>query len=360
MPLTCPSCFAQNRESAKFCRLCGTRLPKQNISSQEQPVIIQKQAEIQDCSVKIETSNSNSKILYTDYIGLEDIRNRLQMFINTLLIRQKQKKIGMPVKENTNILVFRGDTGTGKSLVAESFISLLINSKCLSSNAIARTTAHKLQRQYQTDTQISTYLSEQNLGVFLIDEVHNDTAYLHELLLGLTEKKTETICILLGIKEPLEEFFSQKSELADLVSFYDFPNISEENLVKILEKKLHKNGFIFSDDVQNCLLTCVQEAKHRTTTVYKNGWLVEKDILATILERQAARLSKKTFISENDLKQIDIDDLPITRKFETVEEILSILDELIGMDIVKKSIRNLCYSIQNNQKILTQQLEFIG
>lgn len=102
----CLSCSAQNRESAKFCRLCGTRLPEQIISSQNNSGIIQQQTETQNHSVKIETSNSNSKNLYTDYIGLEDIRNRLQMFINTLLIRQKQKKIGMPVRENTNIIVF--------------------------------------------------------------------------------------------------------------------------------------------------------------------------------------------------------------------------------------------------------------
>ena len=81
--------------------------------------------------------------------------------------------------------------------------------------------------------------AKSNNPVFLIDEVHNDQNYLHELLLGLTEKKLETVCILLGLKEGLEEFFSQKSELADLVSFYDFPTVTDENLVKILEKKLN-------------------------------------------------------------------------------------------------------------------------
>ena len=112
----------------------------------------------------------------------------------------------------------------------------------------------------------------------------------------LTEKKTETICILLGIKEPLEEFFSQKSELADLVTFYDFPTITDQNLVKILEKKLQDGGFVFSEEVKNLFPLCVQEAKHRSSVHYKNGWLVEKDILYKILENQASRLSKKAFI----------------------------------------------------------------
>ena len=106
----------------------------------------------------------------------------------------------------------------------------------------------------------------------------------------------------------------------------------------------------FSKEVQSLFLSCVQEAKHRSTVHYKNGWIVEKDILVTILERQASRLSKKTFISEQDLKQIEIEDLPVTKKTETVEDILAMLNELIGMEVVKKSVADLCQSILNNQK----------
>ncbi len=346
----CPSCSEQNRESAKFCRLCGTRLPEQVATPPQKPVALRNQAEAQNLSVKADGTEPLPKEVPSAFIGLEEICTRLQMFIDTLVIRRKQKQIGMPVNEDSSILVFRGETGTGKSLVAEYFISLLKKSGCLACDTVARTTAHKFRRQYQTDTQIAKYLSEQNLGVFLIDEVHNDQNYLHELLLGLTEKKSETVCILLGLKDSLEEFFKQKSELSDLVSFYDFPSVSDESLAKILEEKLRTSGFVFSEEVQKSFLSCVQQAKHRPASHYKNGWLVEKDIFATILQRQAARLSKKTFISERDLKQIEIEDLPVSKKIETVEEILSMLDELIGMEIVKKSVRNLCYSIQNNQK----------
>ena len=349
-PPICPSCSAQNRENAKFCRLCGIRLPEQAASPPQKPVALQNQAKAQNQSEKEDGTEPLPKEVPLDFIGLEEIRTQLKMFINMLTIRQKQKKIGMPVSENTNILVFRGATGTGKSLVAEYFISSLKKSGCLVSNKIARTTAHKFQRQYQTDAQIAKYLSEQNLGVFLVDEVHNDKTYLHELLLGLSEKKLETICILLGLKESLEEFFLEKSELTDLVSFYDFPPVTDENLVKILEKKLSESGFSYSAEVQKSFFSCVQEAKHRPESQYKNGWLVEKDIFATILQRQAFRLSKKTFISERDLTQIEIEDLPVSKKNETVEEILSMLDELVGMEVVKKSVRDLCQSIQNNQK----------
>ncbi|MBP3367038.1 MAG: AAA family ATPase [Treponema sp.] len=341
--MLCPFCSAQNRPLAKFCRKCGAKLPKQdNFSAQEPSPQNQPSIEVQ--------KESDSPFISADYIGLEEIRARLQMFINTLIIRQKQKKIGITVCEATTVLVFRGETGTGKSLVAERFISQLKKAQCLTSNTVARTTAHKLQRQYATDTQITKYLSEQKPGVLLIDEVHNDLNYLHELLLGLTEQKSETICILLGIQEALEQFFTEKNELVDLVVFYDFPPISDENLTSILEKKLRENGFEFSDSVQKSLFRCVQEAKSRPSVPYKNGWLVEKDILRTVLENQAERLSKKTDLKDDDLKRIELDDLPITKKPGSVDDVLAMLDELIGMENVKKTVHELCQTIQNNQQ----------
>ncbi|MBD5442042.1 MAG: AAA family ATPase [Treponema sp.] len=347
---TCPVCSAQNRPLAKFCRKCGTKLPEQNSIPEQEPVSSHNQCNTQShpC-VKVQTK-FDCQAVNTDYIGMDEIRSRLQMFINTLIIRQKQKKIGIAVCEATNVLVFRGETGTGKSLMAECFISQLKKTQCLTYNTVARTTAHKLQRQYATDTQIAKYLSEQKLGIFLVDEVHNDVNYLHQLLLGLTEQKSETICILLGIQEPLEQFFTEKNELVDLVTFYDFPPISDENLTSILEKKLRENGFVFSDSVQKSFFRCVQEAKSRSSSPYKNGWIVEKDILRTIFEKQAGRLSTKTDLTDDDLRRIILDDLPITKKPESVENVLAMLDELIGMESVKNAVRELCQTIQNNQK----------
>ena len=336
----CPICSSQNRLIAKFCRFCGAELaaqPAGNPASEETfPV------------QKILPAVPESVSLSSDYIGLLEIRGRLAMFISTLSIRQKQKKIGMAVMESNNILVFSGETGTGKSLVADCFIEELKKAGCLVSPRIEKTTAHKLQRLYSTDADIAKYLSEQNLGLLLVDEIHNDTAYLHELLLGLSEKKTETICILLGIKEGLEKFFSEKNELADLVSFYDFPAISDENLAKILEKKLTENGYIFDDTVKESFLPCIQAARHDEACVYKNGWLVEKGIMSKIAEKQAVRLGKMQNLSTDDLKRILPEDLPVSIKVQTVEEILSMLDDLIGMDSVKKAVRELCQTIQNN------------
>ena len=331
MSKLCPNCKSENPLQARFCRFCGTAIPEK-VEELEQ------------------ITKSPDTVSDTDFIGLSDIREQLEMFINTLVIHQKQKKIGMPVGEQTNVLVFRGEAGTGKSLVAEWFIGQLQKEGCLSGQKIERTTLHKMQRLYQYDVDISKYLSDQTLAVLLVDEIQTDQNYLHELLLGLTEKPCDTICLLLGIDEGLEKFFKEKSELCDLVQFYDFPSVSDENLVKILDKKLHQGGYEFDREVCDSFSACVQEAKHKENAAYKNGWIVEKDILRTIIEKQAARLSKVDNLTTDKLKRITTEDLPVNIKLQTPDEILSMLDELIGMSAVKNSLKEFCYTIQNNQK----------
>lgn len=331
MSKLCPNCKSENPLQARFCRFCGTAIPEK-VEELEQ------------------ITKSPDTVSDTDFIGLSDIREQLEMFINTLVIHQKQKKIGMPVGEQTNVLVFRGEAGTGKSLVAEWFIGQLQKEGCLSGQKIERTTLHKMQRLYQYDVDISKYLSDQTPAVLLVDEIQTDQNYLHELLLGLTEKPCDTICLLLGIDEGLEKFFKEKSELCDLVQFYDFPSVSDENLVKILDKKLHQGGYEFDREVCDSFSACVQEAKHKENAAYKNGWIVEKDILRTIIEKQAARLSKVDNLTTDKLKRITTEDLPVNIKLQTPDEILSMLDELIGMSAVKNSLKEFCYTIQNNQK----------
>ena len=341
----CPACSASNKLSAKFCHFCGSPLsPVQDATAEaERSAAEGAGAILQENTLPEVPSCKEPRI-----VGLVDIQSNLRAFINTLLIRRKQRRAGMPVTEQSFVLVFRGETGTGKSLVAEWFIGELQKSGCASSGSIERTTARKLRRQFQYDDDIARHLATANPSVLLIDEVHEDEDYLRELLLGLTENPCRTICILTGIREPLEGFFARKSELADLVRFYDFPSVSDADLTEILSQKLRLSGFDFDADLASSFAACVQEIRHGDTSVYRNGWIVEKEIIPRIMEKQAARLGRLPDISEGDLKRICVDDLPVSVSPQSVEEILSMMDELIGMDSVKKAVRELCQSVQNN------------
>ena len=95
----CSYCKKNNRSIAKFCRFCGTELSAQAVT-----VLMQDKAKALESLIE-------PLLISSDYIGLLEIRGRLSMFITTLSIRQRQKKIGMAVLESNSILVFSGETG---------------------------------------------------------------------------------------------------------------------------------------------------------------------------------------------------------------------------------------------------------
>ena len=329
--LKCGACSKTNRSIAKYCRFCGNVIEKPSLQTAE-PIVSQKGSVV----------NSEG-----DFIGLENIKTKIQNYIDWLKIEKEQKKQGLIIDKNTTVIVFRGETGTGKSTVAESFISKLQKSKCLESNRVERVTAKALKRSYADEFAISQYLSESKSGVLLIDEIQEDDNYLHEILLGLTNKSSDTICILLGTKEPLDDFFKKNPEDVQRVTdFYEFPKISDKDLNKILQRKVLEIGFIIDDEIIDSFDECIQEAKNDIKCVYKNGWLVEKEILKKIRSNQAARLQKNfANLKKEDYKKILMEDLPINSKPLTAEEVLAQLDELIGMDNVKKAVKELAQTI---------------
>ena len=338
--LKCSICQKDNRSVAKYCRFCGNEIEDKTTNFQESQV-----EQVQNSMKEEENSDF-------DFIGLDEIKNKISQFIAWRKIENEQKKQGLNIGNSTTLIIFRGDTGTGKSLVAESFIKQLQENDCLESNRIERITAKSLKRSFEDEFAISQHLVDSKAGILLIDEIQTDESYLHEILLGLTKKSSETICILLGTKDPLDDYFENYPEDIQRVSdFFEFPSISNENLCKILERKISEMGFEFDESVKSGFMNCIQEAKTDSSCIYKNGWIVEKEIIKEIKTKQASRLRQSfSTIKKEDYRRILLEDLPITMKKLSTDEVLSQLDELIGMENVKQAIRELCQTIQMNKK----------
>lgn len=330
--LKCPSCKRLNRSIAKYCRFCGSEIKIEKPNIEENQISIK----------------ADSKNLAEDYIGLDEIKQQISQFIARRIIEKKQQNQGVKTDEDTTVIIFRGETGTGKSLVAEKFITQLQQSKCLNVDKVERITAKALKRSFEDEFAISKHLSESKLGILLIDEIQTDENYLHEILLGLTNKTSETICLLLGTKAPLDEYFKNYPEDSQRVTdFYEFPSISDENLCKILEQKITEIGFDFDDSVKDGFMNCIQEAKADSSCSYKNGWIVEKEIIKKIRAKLAARLKKnEPSLKDEDYKKLLVEDLPITMKYLSENEVFSKLDNLIGMEAVKEAIHKLYDTIK--------------
>ncbi len=337
----CPACKAQNRQAAKFCRFCGANL---KTTGENEKFFENGQNQV---SVPFSQNQISEKPCST---ALESLQKRLSSFINSLIIAKRQREIGMSVKKEIPILLFSGEAGSGKTFAANNFLLNLQKSGCISSSKIETTTAHKFITIHNSEIDIASYINSSNPGAIFIDDIQTAENSFKEILLGLSERKTETICVLAGTNEYIEKFLNENPDFADLVDLYNFPELSDENLSQILKQKLIQSGFVFDERVSKDLLACVQKSRNNASCIYKNGWIVEKDIFQKITERQAERLSKQDNITAKDLKTIIEEDLPAKTSKISTEEVLSGLDGLVGMENVKQEIRRICQTIESNRK----------
>jgi len=174
-------------------------------------------------------------------------------------------------------------------------------------------------------------------------------AYIHELILAVSKSAQECICIIIGNSDGFEEFFSKNTEDRQRITQdFNFQDLSLEDLSIIFMKKLRERGLIFDPALKKHFLSYIQERKSDPSCEYKNGWLIEKDVIPSIDKNQQARLEKldSSSVTDEDFKTIKAEDLPLKNKPKTVEEILAGLDCMIGLAKVKTAVRQLIETIR--------------
>jgi SpoVK/Ycf46/Vps4 family AAA+-type ATPase len=327
----CPTCARENRSGANYCRFCGAIMPQK---SPQPPALEQSHPTV------------NKKPLPTDYISLAKVREALTKQKNLIKLQKERVKRGMGGALGASIFMFRGDTGTGKTLVASCFIKELKDEKCLDGDRILEKSAKELSTLLKNEFEITKHLTENNYAALVIDEIHGDTNYLHELLLGLSKLTTNCICILLGLRDPLIEYFNKNPEdVRRIAETFEFPNQTDAELVQILKNQLAGNKITYAPELEEQFIPYIQESRYDPNCMNKNGWLIEKDIVPAILKRQAERLSKLPSFSDSDISCIATEDLPLGTKRRSINEILAELDEMIGLGAAKKAVREIADTI---------------
>jgi SpoVK/Ycf46/Vps4 family AAA+-type ATPase len=343
---SCASCGRENRDSAKFCRFCGGAISDQAQGVPAAPVIPPPQSSGAAQNAPPAAPPAG------DYIGLEAIRAELGRVKKNITVEQERAKHGIVTTAKTSIFIFRGNTGTGKTLVAASFIADLKQAKCLESERVTTISARALARQYKDEFALAVFMTENKPAALIIDEAAEDSAFLHELLLALGKSQQNCVCMLSGLRKPFEEFFENFPEDKQRVTqFFEFPDQSAEDLSLILEKKLREKNYIFDPALNETFTAFIEERRHDPLCEHRNGWLIEKDVVPSIEKKQGGRLSAMDSPSGNDWRTILEDDIPLKNKKRTIDEILSELDSMIGLGDVKKAVREIANKIQIQKEI---------
>jgi SpoVK/Ycf46/Vps4 family AAA+-type ATPase len=341
--LNCASCGRENRDIAKYCRFCGKMVTSASNQTSNTPITETSAA-----------SKSSAPVIPFDYVGHASIRGEIEKIESNIKFQKKRQSSGVAGVIGSKIFIFRGKTGAGKTLVAKYFIEKLRIGKCLSSDRITSKEARELSKTYADEYAISRFLSETKPAALVVDNATENTAYIHELILAVSKSAEECICVIIGNSEGFEEFFSKNTEDRQRVTQdFNFTDLSLEDLSVILMKKLSERGLIFDPGLKKSFLSYIQERKNDPACEYKNGWLIEKDVIPSIDKNQQARLEslESSQVTNEDFKTIKAEDLPLKNKPKTVEEILAELDSMIGLSKVKDAVREIAQTIKMQKEL---------
>lgn len=284
---------------------------------------------------------------------------------------KKLKAFVVNKKDNEQLnlhMCFYGNPGTGKTEVARIIAGILHENKILPTDNVIEVSRKDLISEYVGETSQKTSCAiEQALGgVLFVDEAYSlipkdgGFDYGHEavatLIKAMEDYRGKFCVILAGYRNEMLHMLESNPGFKSRIQFeLDFPNYSREELAKILDLMLANRGYIMSAPTRNRILD-ITDIKRKDPN-FANARDV-RNILDQVIMCQNLRAL------DSDDKEVGIVDvekyikdakisLPLAiegtlRKILTADEEL---DELVGLDSVKRMVRKIRAYAKRNKDL---------
>lgn len=293
----------------------SSRIAVNDVSAEEMTVITAK-----DIETEIPAENAyDLEAELKKVVGLESVKNYIRSLNARLMVQEQRKKHGLKVSTTQTLhMIFMGNPGTGKTMMARTVANVLFNIGIISTNKLVETDRSGLVAGYVGQTAIKTreVIESALNGVLFIDEAYalaqggnNDFGQeaIDTLVKMMDDNRDRLVVILAGYYDDMQNFLNQnaglKSRFPNMIQFEDY---STEELLSIAEKMYNDQGYVLSDDAIALLKQVFENGKKQSQ--FGNGRYV-RNIFEKSLNCQAMRLSHSNTMSATELSTITADDI---------------------------------------------------
>ncbi len=314
--MICENCHKENRSVAKFCKWCGQPLATQDLLDR--------------------------------MVGLDEVKQQLKTIVNTYTYLQSRKDISK-VRISVNAIVI-GETGTGKTMLAEILRDYFYQHKIIEKPKLTMVDAVDYQRFVDKwDDNIRKarggILFFDNVQKLLPDKYSNQVNPLDKLFVEMDKWEDNPIVVISGLTKGLEDFLESNPAVVNRFKYtFRLPTPGYHELTDICKMNLRSKYGItkFSQEAENQLSRFFKYQVKIKDDKFGNGHLANntaEDIFTHFISRGA---------DANQVEKADIQGyVPEER---SVDDILKDLDKYIGMDEVKRAVREMAYSVQNSMQ----------
>ena len=296
-----------------------------------------------------------------EFIGLQSVKDEIHKVIDS--IKEARREGGPDAKPRIkDHYIFTGNPGTGKTTIARIFADILGATGVLPKGQYVEVAAKDLISEYVggTERNVQDYVDRAMGGVLFIDEAYgfNDGQFgkagIDKLVPILENKKGEFVCIAAGYRDDMKEFLKMNNGLSSRFNKQiEFPDYNAQELELIFLSMAQKKGFRLDQEATEKLHIEFENMYNRRGDNFGNARDV-RNLLDVAIERRRIRhrsMSENEIIQEGKLlTYADIAGEGVNKTVD-IQEIMKELDELVGLENVKRSLRDLAATIRREQQL---------
>jgi probable Rubsico expression protein CbbX len=262
-----------------------------------------------------------------DLVGLVPVKTRIREVSALLLVESARRSMGLQAEPPSLHMCFTGNPGTGKTTVAQRMAEILNRLGYIRRNHVVTVSRDDLVGQYigHTAPKTKEVLKKAMGGVLFIDEAYylyrpeNERDYGQEaieiLLQVMEDRRDDLVVILAGYKDRMDIFFKSNPGMASRIAHHiDFPDYSEDELLRIANIMLEKMHYRFGGDAEAVMRDYI--ARRMRQPRFSNARSI-RNALDRARLRQANRLfaGRGEQLDRAALETITGDDIAASRVF---------------------------------------------
>jgi probable Rubsico expression protein CbbX len=262
-----------------------------------------------------------------ELIGLAPVKKRIRETAALLLVERARRGMGLAHETPTLHMSFTGNPGTGKTTVALRMADLLHRLGYIRKGHLVSVTRDDLVGQYigHTAPKTKEILKKAMGGVLFIDEAYylyrpeNERDYGQEaieiLLQVMENQRDDLVVILAGYAQRMDRFFESNPGFRSRIAHHiDFPDYTDEELLRISENMLDHQNYLFDKPARTAMADYI--ARRRAQPHFANARSI-RNALDRARLRQANRLFEGAAgpLDAAALSTISADDITASRVF---------------------------------------------
>ena len=298
----------------------SSRIALSEVSAEEMTVILAK-------DIEAETTRENVYDLEAELskvVGLDSVKNYIRSLNARLMVQEQRKKLGLKVSATQTLhMIFMGNPGTGKTMMARTVANVLFNMGIISTNKLVETDRSGLVAGYVGQTAIKTreVIESALNGVLFIDEAYalaqggnNDFGQeaIDTLVKMMDDNRDRLVVILAGYHDDMQNFLNQnaglKSRFPNVIEFEDY---SMDELATIFYRMAAAEKYQVKEEDREAIKEYLWDKRAENVMEFANARGV-RNCFEDAKLNQATRLireEKERELSDEELMQLTLEDI---------------------------------------------------